>query len=101
MHVDEVAVLDAEIESDAAELLDKERHVKLVAVVARNVAALENGMERLGYLRERRAVLHVLVRDMMHGCAFRRRPHLGTALSLPCGKDDASVRRKISKTQMM
>ena len=75
LHVDEVAARHVKIESGAPELLDQKGNVEFIAVVAGDVAIGENRMERLRHLRERGAILHVFVGDMVHCRACRRNGH--------------------------
>jgi len=85
LHVDELAAFEIHVDTRPEELLDQHRQVEAVRIETAEIAAADELLERLGDLRERRAILHVLVRDAVHGRSFRGNVHLGV---YPAGLGD-------------
>ena len=77
LHVDELAALEIHVDTCPQELLDQHRQVEAVRVETAEIAAADKLFERLGDLRERRTILHVLVRDAVHGRRLLGNVHLG------------------------
>ena len=72
LDVDAAARRDAEVFADAGELLLEARDVVAVGVEAGEVAPFEEREYLVRALRERRAVLHHVVGDSVHGGRLRR-----------------------------
>ena len=75
LHVDEPAPFQVHVHARAQEFLDEHRQVETVGVESSEVAAADELFERPGHLGERRCVLHVFVRDAVHGRRLRGNGH--------------------------
>ena len=85
LHVDETAAFEIHVDARPQELLDQHRQVEAVGVEAAEVAAADELFERLGDLREGRAILDVLVRNAVDGGSLLRNVHFRIELA---GFDD-------------
>ena len=77
LHVDESHLADVVLDTCTQKLLDEQRHVETVGVVASHVAALEDLFESACHLLEGGLVGHHLVGDVMDGRGFLGNVHLG------------------------
>lgn len=89
LHVDEPPPLEVHVDARTHELLDQNRQIEAVRVETAEVAAADELFERLGHLREGRALLHVVVRDAVHGRSLLRDVHPG--IEAACFRDLLAV----------
>ena len=81
LHVDILAVAEIYIHTGTHELLDQQRQVEAVGIETAEIAALHETFQRFGYLPECRAILHVLIGDMVYRRRLRRNGNGGVDAS--------------------
>jgi len=74
LHIDISAVAEIDIDLRPHKLLDQQRQIETVGVESAEIAPLDELLERPCHLTECRAVLHILIGDVVNGrCLFRDR----------------------------